>query len=37
MLQLGDGKKNSPGSLVIFSYVEFTLHRLSIPQAVGEV
>jgi hypothetical protein len=36
MLQVGDGKKNSYGSLVNFPCVEFTLHKLFIPQAVGE-
>jgi hypothetical protein len=36
MLQMGDGNKNSHGSLVMFPYVEFTLHKLSIPQAVGD-
>jgi len=36
MQQIGDGKKNSHGSLVIFPCVEFISHKLSIPQAVGE-
>jgi hypothetical protein len=36
MLQMGDGKKNSHGSSFIFPCVKFTLHKLSISQAVGE-
>jgi len=36
MQQMGSDKKNSHGSLFIFPCVEFTLHKLCIPQAVGE-
>jgi hypothetical protein len=36
MLQMGDGKKNSRCPLVVVPCVEFTLHKLSIPWAVGE-